>query len=412
MKLSSEQKLAFKWLDDGENFFITGGAGCGKSYLIDAIAKSEQIYKQMTVTASTGIAAYLLNGSTVHSFAGIETGTKSDDYYVRYMHPEVHKRWLQTDVLIIDEISMINAETFDLLHRLGCKIRKCEDELFGGIQVIVCGDFYQLKPIVGNYAFQSSIWKQYIVKVFNLTTCFRQKDDLQFFNALNELRLGQVSADSIEYLTIRHFIDEDSINDEYTRLFFRNLSVQFYNQKKMKDIKHKEFTFYSKDVIRDPKASALFRIHQVLTVKVNAIVMLIKNINVEEGLCNGAIGKVIQIENDGVWILMNNREIKIEAVNEDILDNAHSTIASRVGIPLQLAFLLTVHKAQGSTMKKIVLNFNENAFNPTLYYVSLSRVCNINDVYILHKNKDQLEKIFKNIKINQLVNGYYQQFVK
>ncbi|XP_065658891.1 ATP-dependent DNA helicase PIF1-like [Hydra vulgaris] len=382
MKLSSEQKLAFKWLDDGENFFITGGAGCGKSYLIDAIAKSDQIYKQMTVTASTGIAAYLLNGSTVHSFAGIETGTKSDDYYIRYMHPEVHKRWLQTDVLIIDEISMINAETFDLLHRLGCKIRKCEDELFGGIQVIVCGDFYQLKPIVGNYAFQSSIWKQYIVKVLNLTTCFRQKDDLQFFNVLNELRLGQVSADSIEYLTKRHFIDEDSINDEYTH------------------------------VIRDPKATALFRIPQVLTVKVNAIVMLIKNINVEEGLCNGAIGKVIQIENDGVWILMNNREIKIEAVNEDILDNVHSTIASRVGIPLQLAFSLTVHKAQGSTMKKIVLDFNENAFNPTLYYVSLSRVCNINDVYILHKNKDQLEKIFKNIKINQLVNDYYQQFVK
>ncbi|XP_065671753.1 uncharacterized protein LOC136089630 [Hydra vulgaris] len=260
MKLSSEQKLAFKWLDDGENFFITGGACCGKSYLIDAIAKSEQIYKQMTVTASTGIAAYLLNGSTVHSFAGIETGTKSDDYYIRYMHPEVHKRWLQTDVLIIDEILMINAETFDLLHRLGCKIRKCEDELFGGIQVIVCGDFYQLKPIVGNYAFQSSIWKQYIVKVLNLTTCFRQKDDMQFFNVLNELRLRQVSADSIEYLTKRHFIDEDSINDEYTRLFFRNLSVQFYNHKKMKDIKYKEFTFYSKDVIRDPKATALFRI--------------------------------------------------------------------------------------------------------------------------------------------------------
>ncbi|XP_065675559.1 ATP-dependent DNA helicase PIF1-like [Hydra vulgaris] len=262
MKLSSEQKLAFKWLDDGENFFITGGAGCGKSYLIDAIAKSEQIYKQMTVTAITGIAAYLLNGSTVHSFAGIETGTKSDDYYIRYMHPEVHKRWLQTDVLIIDEISMINAETFDLLHRLGCKIRKCEDELFGGIQVIVCGDFYQLKPIVGNYAFQSSIWKQYIVKVLNLTTYFRQKDDLQFFNVLNELRLGQVSADSIEYLTKRHFIDEDSINDEYTRLFFRNLSVQFYNHKKMKDIKYKEFTFYSKDVIKNPKATALFRIPQ------------------------------------------------------------------------------------------------------------------------------------------------------
>ncbi|XP_065658464.1 ATP-dependent DNA helicase PIF1-like [Hydra vulgaris] len=262
------------------------------------------------------------------------------------------KIWLQTDVLIIDEISMINAETFDLLHRLGCKIRKCKDELFGGIQVIVCGDFYQLKPIVGNYAFQSSIWKQYIVKVLNLTTCFRQKDDLQFFNVLNELRLGQVSADSIEYLTKRHFIDEDSINDEYTRLFFRNLSVQFYNHKKMKDIKYKEFTFYSKDVIRDPKATALFRIPQVLTVKVNAIVMLIKNINVEEGLCNGAIGKVIQIENDEVWILMNNREIKIEAVNEDILDNVHSTIASRVGIPLQLAFSLTVHKAQGSTMKK------------------------------------------------------------
>ncbi|XP_065654745.1 ATP-dependent DNA helicase PIF1-like [Hydra vulgaris] len=131
-----KNKKALQWLDEGINFFITGGAGCGKSYIVKEIAQSVQIYKTIHITASTGKAAHLLNGVTIHAFAGIENGVKSLDYYKRHMHPDINKTWLETDVLIVDEISMINAQTFDLLHLIACEMKQCYDKLFGGIQVI------------------------------------------------------------------------------------------------------------------------------------------------------------------------------------------------------------------------------------------------------------------------------------
>ncbi|XP_065681597.1 ATP-dependent DNA helicase PIF1-like [Hydra vulgaris] len=162
-------------LDKGLNFFITGSAGCGKSYLLNALASSDQLIKNIEITLSTGKAAHQIKGMTIHSFAGIKVGTKPMEYYYNHMTPDVFNRWRNTHVLIINEISMINAQTFDLLHNLACKINQCYDELFGGIQVIVCGDFYQLPPVKGDYVFKSTIWKQYMHNVLELTECFRQK---------------------------------------------------------------------------------------------------------------------------------------------------------------------------------------------------------------------------------------------
>ncbi|XP_065643121.1 uncharacterized protein LOC136074709 [Hydra vulgaris] len=218
--LSLQQQKALQWLDEEKNFFITGGAGCGKSYIVNQIAQSEQIYKTIHITASTGKASYLINGVTIHAFAGIETGVKSVDYYKRHMHPDIKKTWLETDVLIIDEISMINASTFDLLHSIACEIRQYYDELFGGVQVIACGDFFQLPPVSGQFVFKSQIWQHYMTEVFVLTQCFRQKDDEQFFGALNELRVGQVSDKTIDYFMTRCFEKDENLNSKYTRLFY------------------------------------------------------------------------------------------------------------------------------------------------------------------------------------------------
>ncbi|XP_065651221.1 ATP-dependent DNA helicase PIF1-like [Hydra vulgaris] len=215
--LSLQQQKALQWLDEGKNFFITGGAGCGKSYIVNQIAQSEQIYKTIHITASTGKAAYLINGVTIHAFAGIETGVRSVDYYKRHMHPDIKKTWLETDVLIIDEISMINASTFDLLHLIACEIRQCYDELFGGVQVIACGDFFQLPPVTGQFVFKSQIWQHYMTEVLVLTQCFRQKDDEQFFRALNEIRFGQVSDQTIDYFMTRCFEKDENLNSKYTR---------------------------------------------------------------------------------------------------------------------------------------------------------------------------------------------------
>ncbi|XP_065677299.1 uncharacterized protein LOC136092709 [Hydra vulgaris] len=319
MTLSTKQKLAFQWFDKGLNFFITGSAGCGKSYILDAIASSDQIFKNIAVTASTGKAAHQIKGMTVHGFAGIEIGTKSVDYYYKHMQVDVLERWRNTHVLIIDEISMLNAETFDLLHHLACKINQCNDELFGGIQVITCGDFRQLPPVKGEYVLKSAIWKKYMFNVIELTESFRQ-ENIEFFNALNEIRIGKVSDKTVDLLMTRHYEADHNINSNFIRLFFTNMEVDFYNLRQLMSISSDERWFHSKDVIKNLKINPLFQIPISINIKIGAVVMLVKNINVEESLCNGTIGIVTFIETDGVWVNINGREFKIENVREDILD--------------------------------------------------------------------------------------------
>ncbi|XP_065673280.1 ATP-dependent DNA helicase PIF1-like [Hydra vulgaris] len=376
--LSSQQQKALQWLDDGINFFLTGSAGCGKSYIVKEIDQSIQIYKTIHITASSGKAAHLLNGVTIHAFAGIETGVKSVAYYKRHMHPDIKKTWLETDVLIIDEISMINAQTFDLLHLIACEIKQWFDEFFGGIQVIACGDFFQLPPIKREFVFKSKIWQQYMTEVLILTECFKQKKRCTIFWSFKRNT---------------------------------NVEVDFYNNDKMKSIKNEGYWFYAKDVIKNPNKQCSFQIPAAVYLKIGAIVMLVRNINVEEGLCNGTVGTVILIENNAVWVNMNGKEVKIECVKEEILDCCHAVVCSRLGLPLKLAFSFTVHKAQGCTMNKAVVKFNSKAFNNSLYYVSLSRVCNINDIFIIINNKLELQKIFKSITVDSDVLEFYKKYM-
>ncbi|XP_065673855.1 ATP-dependent DNA helicase pif1-like [Hydra vulgaris] len=179
----------------------------------------------------------------------------------------------------------------------------------------------------------------------------------------------------------------------------------------MNDIKDEGRWFHATDVIKNPNIQFTYRIPAAFHLKINAVVMLVRNINVEEGLCNGTVGTITLIENNAVWVDKHGNKVKIEPVREEILDCSHAIVASRVGLPLRLAFSFTVHKAQRSTMNKAVINFNSNAFNKTLYYVSLSRVCNINDVYIIHNNESELQKIFKNITINSDVKEFHKKYM-
>ncbi|XP_065673077.1 ATP-dependent DNA helicase PIF1-like [Hydra vulgaris] len=268
---------------------------------------------------------------TIHTFAGIEKGVKGLDYSIQHMHPDVKKRCLETDVLIIDEISMINAETFDLLHLLACKIKQRDDELFG------------------------------------------------------------ISDQTIDYLMSRHFEKNENIIVKYTRLFFNIAEVDYYNPMKMNELKDVGRWFHSKDVIKNSKINNTFQILLAIHLKIDAVVMLVRNINVEEKLCNGTVGIITLLENNAVLVNIKGKEVKIELVKADILDFSHSVVASRVGLPLRLAFNFTVHKAQGSTMNKVVLNLSSNAFINSLYYVSLSRVC-----------EDLVEELELNIEIQSL----------
>nr|XP_047141344.1 ATP-dependent DNA helicase PIF1-like [Hydra vulgaris] len=243
--------------------------------------------------------------------------------------------------------------------------------------------------------------------VLELTECFRQKN-LEFFNALNEIRLGKVTDKFVNLLMTRHFENDVNISSKYVRLCFLNEEVAFYNLHKINDIRSEEKWFYSNDVIINPKVNYMFQIPTCVLLKEGAVVMLVKNVNVEEGLCNGTIGVVTFIESNGVWVCINGREFKIENIKEDILDCTHSVIASKFGLPLQLAFFFTVPKAQGCTLNEAVLNFNSKAFVSLLIYVALSRVCNLNGIYIIHRNKNEIRNVLKNISIDKDVELFYK----
>ncbi|XP_065664445.1 ATP-dependent DNA helicase pif1-like [Hydra vulgaris] len=189
------------------------------------------------------------------------------------------------------------------------------------------------------------------------------------------------------------------------------MEVDVYNNNKMETIKQKGYWFYAKDVIKNQNIQSSFQIPAAVYLKIGAIVMLVRNIIAEEGLCNGTIGTVILIENNAVWVNMNKKEVKIECVKEEILDCSHAVVGSRFGLPLKLAFPFTVHKAQGSTMNKAVVQFNSKAFNNSLYYVSLSRVCNINDIFIIINNKLDLRKIFRSIIFDSDVLEFYKKYM-
>ncbi|XP_065672009.1 ATP-dependent DNA helicase PIF1-like [Hydra vulgaris] len=249
-----------------------------------------------------------------------------------------------------------------------------------------------------------------MTQVLVLTECFRQKEDAQFFGALNEIRFGQVSDQTIDYFMTRCFEKDENLNTKYTKLFFRFM-VDVYNNKKMESIKQEGYWFYSKDVIKNSNIQCSFQIPAAVYLKMGAIVMLVRNINVEEGLCNGTVGTGILIENNAVWVNMNKKEVKIECVKKEILDCSHAVVGSRLGLPLKLAFSFTVHKAQGSTMNKAVVNFNSKAFINSLYYVSLSRVCNINDIFIIINNKLELRKIFESITVDSDVLEFYKKYM-
>ncbi|XP_065654520.1 ATP-dependent DNA helicase PIF1-like [Hydra vulgaris] len=250
-----------------------------------------------------------------------------------------------------------------------------------------------------------------MTEVLVSTECFRQKEDAQFFGALNEIRFGQVSDQTIDYFMTRCFETDENLNTKYTRLFFRNMEVDVYNNKEMESIKQEGYWFYAKDVIKNPNIQCSFQIPTAVYLKIGAIVMLVRNINVEEALCNGTIGTVILIENNAVWVNMNKKEVKIECVKEEILNCSHAVVGSRFGLPLKLAFSFTVHKAQGSTMNKAVVQFNSKAFINSLYYVSLSRVCNTNDIFININNKLELRKIFKSITVDSDVLEFYKKYI-
>ncbi|AGO12475.1 AaceriAER128Wp [[Ashbya] aceris (nom. inval.)] len=313
--LSEEQRNVLKLAEEGTNIFYTGSAGTGKSILLrELIKKLKTIHGRqgaVAVTASTGLAACNIGGITVHSFAGIGLGNSSKENLLKKVkRSRKHvQRWQNCKCLIIDEISMIDGELLDKLDYIARKVKKSKAP-FGGIQLILCGDFFQLPPVTRdnqqpNFAFDSEAWKEAINVTIVLTRVFRQQGDTKFIQMLNDMRLGKISEETeAEFRKLsRPLVTDDIIP---AQLFSTRIEVERANSSQLAKLPGKQRAYnaidggdLSDDELKQ-KLLANFLAPKRLELKIGAQVMNIKNF--DDTLVNGSLGKVIDFIDEATFM--------------------------------------------------------------------------------------------------------------
>jgi ATP-dependent DNA helicase PIF1 len=417
--LSDEKKQVIQAIENGENVFVTGGAGTGKSYLLNLIKRH---YSQfgLVVTASTGIAAVNIGGSTIYSWAGIGLGNLPVEQIVNNLFSakfsKIRSRIIRAKILAIDEISMISCEVFEILDEVFRKIRQ-NDEPMGGLQILLFGDFLQLPPISRNgsarFCFDSKSWKDLNLNVFELQEVFRQTDK-KFVKVLNNLRFAEIDEEDFELLNSRLNAKDNNLAIKPTILTSHNFKADEINQSELKKIPKEEKSYEAKYQGDSKKIELLQKnciAYQNLKIKIGSQVMMTKNTYQKDGVINGSLGivkgfsakkfyPIVEFAN-GVEIAITPEEWLIERFDEE-----RKTViveASMTQIPLILAWAITIHKSQGLTLDKISCDLSAT-FDFGQVYVALSRARNLSGVFI--KSID-----FSRIKANESAIKFYRNLV-
>ncbi|XP_060522866.1 ATP-dependent DNA helicase PIF1 [Cylas formicarius] len=376
----------------GHNVFFTGSAGTGKSYLLKKIIGA--LPPDVTVaTASTGVAACHIGGITFHQFAGIGSGEASLERSIQLaMKPPTVAIWRKCKHLIIDEISMVDGNYFEKVEQVARGVRR-NDKPFGGIQLILCGDFFQLPPVTRprpgettprppKFCFQTEAWQNCLLNIFELKNVHRQSDQ-RFIAVLNKIRTGKVDQDVTDTLlsTAKQKIEKDGILA--TRLCTHTKDADIINESKLKALDAQAKTYEAQDSVPgttkqlDQQTSVPSR----LELKVGAQVMLLKNINVGAGLVNGARGVVKDFREGFPVVQFRNREY-IASFEKWIVKTAGGAALTRKQIPLKLAWAFSIHKAQGLTLDCVEMSLSR-VFEAGQAYVALSRAQSLNTLRVL-----------------------------
>lgn len=449
--LSDEQQFVFDKFKQGENIFLTGSAGTGKTFLIQKFVNYLKLNQnKYQVCALTGTAALLLNcnARTLHSFAGIGlcNGTKERVISSVLGSKYKVKNWRTTKILIVDEVSMMSLKLFKIIEEIGRQIHNTHLP-FGGMQIIFTGDFGQLPPIetsgepdTKSFCFESPIWNNLFKQnQIELKTIYRQTDPL-YRSILLQIRDGNISEENIQLL-------QGYVNREFdpslhggcvpTKIFPTRVKVDYVNKLEYNKIKEKEYVFECKqktdcliyldsfvsipvEILRLCEKLAQQEIEnelqllitnsnitQILRLKKGSIVMCTSNIDMDQGICNGSQGVVVDIfeKTTNIFIPVVKFHNGITKMLDPIFRQSEDFPTIAVGqIPLMLAWSVTIHKTQGATIDMGEIDIGNNIFEYGQTYVALSRIKSLEGLYLKEFNPSK-------IKANPKVREFYSNLI-
>lgn len=383
------QRQALRVMMEGASVFLTGPPGAGKTYVLNQfIRRAQQQHKTLAVTASTGIAATHIGGTTIHSWSGLGIKDHLSDWDKERLQStdRLVKRYNAADILVIDEISMLHGKRLDMVNE-ACKLLRKNPKPFGGLQIILVGDLFQLPPVnrggeLVDFAHTSAAWQELAPHICYLSEQHRQQDD-GLLDLLNAMRKGTVDEFHEEMLRERMQVEPDE-DEAITRLYTHNVDVETINQRHLLALDQETETFTMDSKGAAPKVEQLIKsvlAPETLELKKGAEVMFVAN-NFALGFVNGSRGRVVGFK-DGlpmVELTTNGRIVRVEphawALEEDGKKRAEVS-----QLPLRLAWAITIHKSQGMSLDAAEIDLSRS-FTPGMGYVALSRVRSIEGVYL------------------------------
>jgi ATP-dependent DNA helicase PIF1 len=425
MELTGDFEAALDMLEKtNKNLFITGRAGTGKSTLLSLFKNTTR--KKSVVLAPTGVAALNVQGQTIHSFFGFPAKLIQRSEIQARKDRRIYQR---LQILIIDEISMVRADMVDNID-YALRINRQNPKPFGGVQVIFFGDLFQLPPVVASpeeqlyfktayespFFFHAKVFqdKDFMLETFELKKVYRQ-EARHFIRLLDAVRLNQIDYDDLDDLNQRHKPNFNS-KEYFITLSARNALVDQLNTKALDALTTREYTFLG-DVSGnfDPK---LMPADPILKLKLGAQVMFVRN-DMKREFVNGTIGKVVQLTDESIYVQIEQKDgalkrIEVEKTSWELQrykispTNAETIESESTGTfkqyPLRLAWAITIHKSQGKTFDKVIIDLGAGAFEHGQTYVALSRCRTLEGIVLKQKLRPQ------DIRVDERILEFYEQY--
>ena len=393
IEFKDEFKNIFNQMEySDKNIFITGNAGTGKTTLLEYFRLNSK--KNFVILASTGISAIKAKGKTIHSFFLFPPRILINEKVKRLRSKIINK----IDTILIDECSMIRCDVLDAIDK-SLRLNRNSEKSFGGVQIILLGDIHQLPPVIreneqdifdnfypnGHYFFNANCYTESNIQLYELTKIYRQKDE-KFIKILNKIRTGNVT--NIDLLPLNNTVtfQDSNLPSETIILSPTNRKVDSINSFNLQNINSEVFSYQSKETGNFKERPA----DEILKLKVGAQVMLIKNdTKSPKRWVNGSIGIVTELSTNSIHLKIKNKVHKImqdtwEKFDYLIKDSqvTHEVVATFTQYPIKLAWAVTIHKSQGQTFEKVIIDLDRGSFAHGQTYVALSRVTSLEGLFL------------------------------